>query len=106
MSRDGITGLAAELFNDVLILHVVEGQAPEDESLLRRVAEWYHRRLKLRSVYVKRFVRARSQLPAEADPRLYDPNPFMGEPAPPELIVRESSLTSYRELDYSGGAVN
>ncbi|HEY3245942.1 MAG TPA: class I SAM-dependent methyltransferase, partial [Phycisphaerae bacterium] len=101
---DDLPGLVAECFSDVLILQVLQGQAPEDEPLLHRTAEWYQARLKLRSVYVKRFVRARSHLPADSDPRLFDPNPLCGEPAPPEVTSLENGL-SFIIRPYDGYSV-
>jgi 23S rRNA (cytosine1962-C5)-methyltransferase len=103
-AADSMPGLAAEMFGDVLILQVFEGHAPDDEALLRSVGEWYRTRLNLRSVYVKRFVKARSHLPADSDPRLFDPNPLVGEPAPPEINVLENGL-SFVIRPYDGYSV-
>lgn len=88
---EDVPGLVAEKFGDVVILQILE-ERPGLAKSLTQIARWYRETLGTQAVYVKRFVKQRS----EADPavlaELHDAMPLLGRRVPEEIEIRERGL--------------
>lgn len=88
---EGLSGLVAEKYGPVVVLQVLEA-APRWLQALPDIARWYRDILRVRAVYVKRFVRDRTQLNDDLQEALRSPKPLLGEPAPPQVEIVERGL--------------
>ena len=88
---EGVKGLAAERYGDVVVLQIAADREDWIE-LARAAAKWYHRMLGVKAVYVKRFVRHRGSMTDEIEAQLHNPKPLVGETVPSEIQVRERGL--------------
>ena len=88
---EGLSGLVAEKYGPVVILQVLEA-SPRWLAVLPDIARWYRDLLRVRAVYVKRFVRDRTQLNDDLQEALRSPIPLLGEPAPPQVEILERGL--------------
>jgi len=87
---EGVPGVIAERYGDVLILQVEEGKL--DREQVQRIARWYHKTLDLRAVYLKPFTQRGGRLDGSLQRRLASPEPLVGEKAEPRIVIRESGL--------------
>ncbi len=88
---EGLSGLVAEKYGPVVILQVLDA-APFWSKSLPDIARWYRDLLGVRAVYVKRFVRDRTQLTDDLQEALRSSKPLLGEPAPPQIAILERGL--------------
>jgi 23S rRNA (cytosine1962-C5)-methyltransferase len=88
---EGLSGLVAEKYGPVIVLQVLEA-SPRWLEALPDVARWYRDLLRVQAVYVKRFVRDRTQLGDDLQEALRSPKPLLGEPAPPQVEINERGL--------------
>jgi len=88
---EGLSGLIAEKYGPVVVLQVLEA-SPRWLEALPDVARWYRDLLRVQAVYVKRFVRDRTQLNDDLQEALRSPKPLLGEPAPPQVEINERGL--------------
>ncbi|MEE9296423.1 MAG: class I SAM-dependent methyltransferase [Phycisphaerae bacterium] len=98
---DGISGLIADKYADVVIVQTLQGKFDGGDRTLQRLAAWYGRRLGARAVYAKNIPHDRSGPPgADGDARsgrcqpaatdsLKDPKPIWGRSTEPDVMVRE-----------------
>ena len=95
-----VPGLNAERFGPVAILYVLdERRAPA--RLQRQVARWYRKTLRVEAVYVKH-VPGGHGAPVTAAAH-NDPQPLVGQPTDPQIVVREAGL-DYAIRPYEGVA--
>jgi len=88
---EGLSGLIAEKYGPVVVLQVLEA-SPRWSKSLPDIARWYREILRVRAVYVKRFVRDRTQLHDDLQEALRSPKPLLGDPAPPQVEIHERGL--------------
>ncbi len=88
----GVPGLVIEQFADVLIAQIHEGALTLTDEQTRRVCEIAMRARGARAVYRKVFPLDRSDVDAALHQRHCDPEPWIGEPAGAEIVVRERGL--------------
>ncbi|MEK7731250.1 MAG: pseudouridine synthase, partial [Planctomycetota bacterium] len=88
---EGLSGLIAEKYGPVVVLQVLEA-SPRWLEALPDIARWYRDLLRVRAVYVKRFVRDRTQLNDDLQEALRSPKPLLGEPAPSQVEILERGL--------------
>ncbi len=88
---EDLPGLVVEKFGDVLVFQLFDAN-PRLMQSLRGVADWYRGMLGTKSVYVKRFVKARTAGDRELEESLRSPRPFFGEPAKERVIVQERGV--------------
>jgi 23S rRNA (cytosine1962-C5)-methyltransferase len=88
---EGLSGLIAEKYGPVVVLQVLEA-SPRWLEALPDVARWYRDLLRVQAVYVKRFVRDRTQPGEDLQEALRSPKPLLGEPAPPQVDIQERGL--------------
>lgn len=100
---DGLPGLVVEKLGSVLIVQVYEGRAPRPIEEYRAALTPFLPRLRASCAYLKRFPRDRSAALPRLNASLHDPRPWIGEPAPPEHVVREDGVR-YLVRAYDGYA--
>ncbi|QOJ13365.1 MAG: class I SAM-dependent rRNA methyltransferase [Planctomycetia bacterium] len=88
---DGIDGLVIEKLASVLIVQMHEGRLTTPESALREPCAALVARAGATAAYRKVFPRARGGEDARLARMHRDATPWIGTPAPPEMIVREES---------------
>lgn len=88
---EGLSGLVAEKYGPVVVLQVLEA-SPRWSKSLPDIARWYRDLLRVRAVYVKRFVRDRTQVHDDLQESLHSPKPLLGDPAPPQVEILERGL--------------
>jgi len=88
---EGLSGLIAEKYGPVVVLQVLEASS-RWSGALPDIARWYRDLLRVRAVYVKRYVRDRTQLDDDLQEALRSPKPLLGEPAPPQVEIMERGL--------------
>jgi 23S rRNA (cytosine1962-C5)-methyltransferase len=101
-SVEGLPGMVAERFGDVLILLAEEDKTTKQQ--LRRAAHWYRKTLGLRAVYDKPLVQHGSRHDEALLRRARSPEPLIGEKVQPEIIVRENGV-KFAIRPYDGFAV-
>jgi len=84
-AREGISGLSADRYADVIVLEALEGKFHGDVELLRQIANWYNRTLGVETVIAKT-IRRRGASDSTDDVEV-----IRGEPVG-EVIVRENGL--------------
>jgi 23S rRNA (cytosine1962-C5)-methyltransferase len=89
---DGIDGLVIELLGDVLVVQVHPGHGLPAEVQLRPAIERLRQEAGARAVYRKVFVPDRAVVPPDVAAMHSSPQPWIGEPVDPEIIVRECDL--------------
>jgi 23S rRNA (cytosine1962-C5)-methyltransferase len=89
---DGIDGLVLERFGEVLVAQLHEGRLTLDEAAARDLCAAAAQRVDASAVYRKTYPRERSTLAPEREAEHRDPQPWIGTPAPPELLVREHGV--------------
>lgn len=89
---DGIDGLVIERFDHVLIMQCHEQRLALGEAALRELGMEAMRRLSASAIYRKVFPRDRAGARDDLAALHRDPQPWLGEPAPEELIVAERGL--------------
>jgi len=89
-AAEGIAGLVVEQFSDVIVFQVFESEYQLESSLLKPIAEWFLVQRKAHCVYQKTFVRDRSHQTAGSE--YYSPEPLVGSPCEPEVVVQENGL--------------
>jgi 23S rRNA (cytosine1962-C5)-methyltransferase len=99
---EGLPGIVAERFGDVLILLAEEDKTTKQQ--LRRIAYWYRKTLGLRAVYDKPLVQQGSGHDEALLHRTQSPEPLIGEKVQPEIIVRENGV-KFAIRPYDGFAV-
>jgi 23S rRNA (cytosine1962-C5)-methyltransferase len=88
--KEGVAGLVVDLYADVIVIQVHEGKSSLDLQKVFDVARWYGETLKIKSVYLKTFTKARG---SKATPEsMFESQPLWGEPAPEELMILENGL--------------
>ncbi|MBU0716878.1 MAG: class I SAM-dependent methyltransferase [Planctomycetes bacterium] len=100
---EGVRGLVAERYGDVVILQVLEEYAKLVSSL-RAIAQWYQRMLGVQAVYVKRFAKDRDGANESTHGRAGLSRLLVGRPAPFEITITEHELR-YRIRPDDGLAV-
>ncbi|MCK4658088.1 MAG: class I SAM-dependent methyltransferase [Phycisphaerae bacterium] len=100
---DGVGGLTAELYDDVLILQAHQGKFDAGKTPLREITRWYRQQLDLTAGYVKHFAKDRSRS-GSGPQTLRDPKPLVGKPAPEQFVVRENGLR-FQVRPYDGYSV-
>lgn len=88
---EGLRGINAEKFADVVILYVLDEKA-DDRALHLRIARWYANALEIKSVYVKPFVKDRVGADETVANRLKSGKPLLGDAAPEQIEIRERNL--------------
>lgn len=88
---EGVKGLAAEKFGQVVILQIVD-EGPQLTKSLRSIARWYLNTIDARAVYTKRFVRNRTAAGERLAEELYSSRPFVGRPVPEQIVAVERGL--------------
>lgn len=88
---EGLSGLIAEKYGPIVVLQVLE-TSPRWSAALPDIARWYRELLGVGAVYMKRFVRDRTQLGDDLQEALHSPKPLLGEPAPPQVEINERGL--------------
>jgi len=88
---EGLSGLIAEKYGPVVVLQVLEA-SPRWTEALPHVARWYRELLRVQAVYVKRFVKDRTQVKDDLQEALRSPKPLLGEPAPSQIETLERGL--------------
>lgn len=88
---EGLRGINAEVFGDVVLLYVLDEKS-DDRQLLTRIGRWYMSELGVKSVYAKPFVKKRVGADPEVENRLRSSKPFLGKPAPEQFAIRERNL--------------
>ncbi|HOW72987.1 MAG TPA: class I SAM-dependent methyltransferase [Phycisphaerae bacterium] len=101
---DGLPGLVIERYGDVLVAQLHEGRLAVGEDTLRPAIENLRRRLGLRAVYKKSFVRDRGHVAPDLTEVHADPTPWLGDPVEPQVTVRENGLR-FVVRPYEGFAV-
>lgn len=100
---EGLRGINAEIFGNVVILYVLDEKA-DDRMLLGRIGRWYASALQAKSVYAKPFVKDRIGAAETTADRLRSPKPLLGKPAPEQFEIRERNL-KYLIRPYDGFSV-
>ena len=90
-SVEGVRGLVAERYGEVVILQITEEQSALREAL-KPIARWYRSTLGIQAVYTKRFVRDRTHTSDDITDELNSPRPFLGRPVPEQIAIRERGL--------------
>ncbi len=85
---EDVPGLAVEKFADVLVFQVFD-PTPKLREALRPIAQWYRELLGIESVYVKPFVKDRSNKGADVEDDLHSSRPFLGKPAAEQIEIKE-----------------
>lgn len=89
---DGIDGLVVERYGPVLIVQCHERRLRVSERHLRAAIEWLLERVGAVAAYRKIFPKDRSGRLRELEALHTDPQPWLGTPVEPELVVREYGL--------------
>ncbi len=91
---DGFEGLVIERWGRTLTAQLHAGRLVLAESELRDLCERARAELGAGAVYRKHFIRDRSSGPAadREPPEHHDPQPWLGQPAPPEFPVLEDGV--------------
>ena len=89
---DGVSGLVAEKFGDVVVLQIMQGKFQGGDDAVSEAAAWYGHKLGARAVYVKTIPRDRSGTATASLDSLTDANPVWGEPVEPEMVVRQDGM--------------
>jgi 23S rRNA (cytosine1962-C5)-methyltransferase len=92
-SGDGADGLVIEKLADVLIVQLHQGRLAWPAEAVRDACAWLALQVGARAAYCKVFPRDRSARLPELDRRHHDAQPWIGEPAPAEIPVREGGPT-------------
>jgi 23S rRNA (cytosine1962-C5)-methyltransferase len=100
---EGLRGINAEIFGNVVILYVLDEKS-DDKNLLGRIGRWYVSALEAKSVYAKPFVKDRIGAAEKNADRLRSPKPLLGKPAPEQFEIRERNL-KYLIRPYDGFSV-
>jgi 23S rRNA (cytosine1962-C5)-methyltransferase len=103
-AADGLDGLIIEQWGDVLIAQFHPGHVPVREDQARAVLDRLRRDMNARAVYRKVFVPDRALVPPEIGAMHVSPQPWLGGPVEPEILVRENGL-SFRIRPYDGFSV-
>ncbi len=88
---DALSGLVAELYDDVLILQIHQGKFDVGEMPVGEIARWYRQQLGTAAIYVKHYAKDRSRSGSGLD-ELRNPQPLAGKPAREVFAVRENGL--------------
>jgi 23S rRNA (cytosine1962-C5)-methyltransferase len=89
---DGLDGLVVELFNDVLVMQAHAGHGLPADEHLRPAIERLAEQVGARAVYRKVFVPDRARATPEVTAMHANPQPWIGEPTEPQIMVRERGL--------------
>lgn len=89
---DGLPGFVVEKLGPVLVAQYHEGRAARPIEDYRAALAPHLPRLGATSAYLKVFPRDRSAALPRLEAALRDPRPWIGEPAPPEHVVREDGV--------------
>ncbi len=89
---DGLAGLFIDRYGPVLVVQMYEDRLGIPDQRLRHAIEGLLGRLGCVAAYRKIFPRDRSARRAALEALHTDPQPWVGEPVGPELIVREYEL--------------
>lgn len=100
---EGLRGINAEVFGDVVILYVLDEKS-DDRELLTRIGRWYMTELGARCVYAKPFIKNRVGADSEIENRLRSSKPFLGKPAQEQFDIRERNI-KYLIRPYDGFSV-
>lgn len=100
---EGLRGINAEIFGNVVILYVLDEKS-DDKTLLARIGRWYMNALDAKSVYAKPFVKDRIGAAEKNADRLRMPKPMLGKTAPEQFEIRERNL-KYLIRPYDGFSV-
>lgn len=84
-AQEGLAGLTADRYANVVVLETLAGRFHGDEQLLRQVANWYHRMLDIDTVIARP---ARQRATAQANPPVLT---LHGDPIE-RIVVRESGV--------------
>ncbi len=98
---DGVSGLLADKYGDVIVLHTIQGKFNGNIDTVRAAAKWFSERLDVSAVYLKNIPHDRSRPDPESEASLTDPQPIWGKPSEPEIPIRENGI-SYRIRPYDG----
>jgi len=101
--QEDVPFLIADRFGDMLILQVLE-QSERIENSLAPIAKWYQRTLRVRSVYVKYFLRDRQKAEMELIDSMHSAKPLLGEAAAETVEIQENGLR-FAIRPYDGFAV-
>ncbi|MBI5765015.1 MAG: class I SAM-dependent rRNA methyltransferase [Planctomycetes bacterium] len=91
-AADGVDGVVIEKLGPVLVVQLHEGRFAGDLEALRDAVGQHYRECGATAVYLKKFVRDRSGVDDETVAEHREPTPWIGEPAPERIIVREGPL--------------
>ncbi len=100
---EGLRGINAEIFGNVVILYVLDEKS-DDRNLLARIGRWYTSALEAKSVYAKPFVKDRIGAAEKTADRLRTPKPLLGKTASEQIEIRERNL-KYLIRPYDGFSV-
>jgi|CXWL01.1.fsa_nt_gi 23S rRNA (cytosine1962-C5)-methyltransferase len=100
---EGLRGINAEIFGNVVILYVLDEKS-DDRNLLARIGKWYNSALDAKSVYAKPFVKDRIGAAEKNAERLRSPKPLLGRTASEQIEIRERNL-KYLIRPYDGFSV-
>ncbi len=89
---DGIEGLAIDRYGPVLVVQLREQRLRVPEQRVRSAVAWLLEQLGCVAAYRKVFPKDRSSGLRRLEALHRDPNPWIGRPVEPELIVREHGL--------------
>jgi len=91
-AADGLDGLVVERFGPLLVAQLHEGRLAAADTVARDLCAEVAQRLGCTAVYRKVFPLDRSAARLDLERLHRDRAPWIGTPAPPELVVREAGL--------------
>lgn len=89
---EGAPGLVIDRYGPCLIAQLHEGKLLASEDQVRAAITWLAAQLHIHTVYRKQFPRDRSFDRSALEAAHRDPQPWIGEPLPPEIAVPEGAL--------------
>lgn len=87
---EGIPGLVIDKYGPVAIFQVFEHSSELSLEQLKLIAEWILSETSIESIYLKDFIRDRSQ--GDNKKEHYLGQAFAGKPAPPEILCKENGV--------------
>jgi 23S rRNA (cytosine1962-C5)-methyltransferase len=92
-ATDGLAGLVVERLGEVLVAQLHEGRLALTEDTVQMLCASARQSTFARAVYRKQFPKDRSAALARLAQLHADPQPWLGEPVPAEIPVREHGVT-------------
>jgi 23S rRNA (cytosine1962-C5)-methyltransferase len=89
---EGIPGVVGERYGEVVVVQLYENEARLTPEVLRVIARWWQKVLRVRAVYVKRHVRGRLGAENAVRREVQEAQPFVGEEVPEEIVVSEGGF--------------